>query len=45
LRRGEQCRAVFLSDLHSLYLTGSVIKGTAGAWLADEYDRVILGSG
>jgi uncharacterized protein len=25
----EQCRAVFLSDLHSLYLTGSVVKGTA----------------
>src|SRR5215213_4351077 len=25
----EQCRTVFLSDLHSLYLTGSVVKGTA----------------
>jgi predicted nucleotidyltransferase len=25
----EQCRVVFLSDLHSLYLTGSVVKGTA----------------
>src|SRR5215217_5292624 len=25
----EQCRAVFRSDLHSLYLTGSVVKGTA----------------
>src|SRR5215213_5248033 len=38
----EQCRAVFRSDLHSLYLTGSVVKGTARPGQSDLDALVVL---